>query len=125
MAFELERCGGMNTCTSPPPQTPHSLRIPFTLSHSAALSKWLKRKGERAEKRKFPKTPPRLSVWGQRSEVSMEGVCQVLSGADKPMESLFTAYRTGSLPEARWEHKALGFSRRSPKQIRDQKKLLL
>lgn len=36
----------------------------------------------------------------------MEGVCQVLSGADSPVEGLLNAYLATCLPAARWEHKA-------------------
>lgn len=37
-------------------------------------------------------TSPRLSVQGQGSKVGTEGVCQVLSGADKAMEGLLNVY---------------------------------
>lgn len=50
MAFELERCGGMNTCrTSPLPAW-----IPFTSSQSAALSE-KKRAARQRKKGKHPR----------------------------------------------------------------------
>lgn len=49
LAFELERCAGMNTCVAP---LSANAWIPFTLSHSAALSKRPRRKEERSRERK-------------------------------------------------------------------------
>lgn len=70
----------MNTCrTSPSPAW-----IPFTSSQSAALGERLRRKGlhDRERKERVPGTVS-PGVRGQRS--TTEEVCQVLSGADKPM----------------------------------------
>lgn len=47
-------------------------------------------KKRRAQRRK--ESIRELSVPGQGSEVGTEGVCQVLSGADKPVEGLLNAY---------------------------------
>lgn len=67
MAFELERCGGMNTCGT----TPLPAWIPFTLSQSAALSERLRRKGlhEGERKESIPETSPQLSGGGGGSGV--------------------------------------------------------
>lgn len=83
----------MNTCGT----TPLPAWMPFTLSQSAALSERLRRKGlhEGERKESIPETSPQLSgggggVRGQRS--ATEEVCQVLSGAGKPMYDLLHAY---------------------------------
>lgn len=51
-----------------------------------------KKRAERRRKESIRESSPRLSVWGQGSKVGMEGVCQVLSGADKPVLGLLNAY---------------------------------
>ncbi|CAB1416829.1 unnamed protein product, partial [Pleuronectes platessa] len=63
MAFELERCGGMNTCA--PPRSENAW-IPFTLSHSVALSEGPGRKEERSGERKVSDSC-QSGVRGQRS----------------------------------------------------------
>lgn len=63
VAFELERCGGMNTCVDPPPTPPH-LRIPFSSSHSAALSEGLRRKEERSGEKKVSKDASQIVSLG-------------------------------------------------------------
>lgn len=95
MAFELERCGGMNTCAPSPPsekrkkqKTPGYLSPCLTLRHSAREQE---EKRSAAEKGKYPR------VVSQGSEArgrhgGVWGVCQVLSGADKPVEGLLNAY---------------------------------
>lgn len=83
VAFELERCGGMNTCVAP---LSENAWIPFTLSQSAALSEGSRRKESCSGERKVSeKRLPGCQSGVRGSEVGTEGVCQVLSGADKPV----------------------------------------
>lgn len=83
LAFELERCGGMNTCTAPP------LRKCMDTFHLVSVCSTQrgpeKKRAARWRKESIQETSPRLSVWGQGAKITAEGVCQVLSGADKPM----------------------------------------
>lgn len=67
MAFELERCGGMNTCAAP---LSGYLSPRLTLQHSL---RGREEKKSTASKESIRKTSPMLSVRGQRSEVRMEG----------------------------------------------------
>lgn len=83
VAFELERCAGMNTCTAPP-------FYPVSLCSTQQGAE--KKRDEEQRKESITETSPGLSLRGQGSEVGMEGVCQVLSGADKPTEGLLNAY---------------------------------
>lgn len=91
MPFELERCGGMNTCAAPTP-----LKKALDTFHLVSLCGTQrgarKKRAEQRRKESIRETSPGLSVWGQGSEVGTGGACQVLSGADKPMEGLLNAY---------------------------------
>lgn len=90
MAFELESCGGMNTCAAPP----LIKRLDtFHLVSLCGTQRGAEKKREvQRRKESIRETSPRLSVQGQGSKVGTEGVCQVLSGADKAMEGLLNAY---------------------------------
>lgn len=91
MAFELERCGGMNTCA--PPSSPRKRLDTFHLVSLCGTQREAeKKREEERRKESIREMSTELSVWGQGSKVSTEGVCQVLSGADKPMEGLLNAY---------------------------------
>lgn len=72
MAFELERCGGMNTCAAP---LSENAWIPFTLSLSVALSEGPRRKEERSGERKVSDScqSPGSGVRGRRGG-GMSGV---------------------------------------------------
>lgn len=86
MAFELERCGGMNTCTPPP------LRKRLDTFHLVSLCGTQRGSEKKRGVQRRKESIRELSVRGQGSKVGTEGVCQVLSGADKPMEGLLNAY---------------------------------
>lgn len=79
VAFELERCGGMNTCVAPPSDTFHLVSVCGTQRRAE------KKRAAQRRKERIRETSPGLSVRGRGSEVGTEGVCQVLSGADKQM----------------------------------------
>lgn len=86
MAFELERCGGMNTCAAP---LSGYLSPRLTLQHSL---RGREEKKSTAEQGKYPKDVSHVVSPGSEVRGQNGRVCQVLSGADKPMEVLLNAY---------------------------------
>lgn len=71
MAFELEKCGGMNTCTTPP--TPHPLDTFHLVSVCSTQREAKKKRAAQRRKESIPEISPKLSVWGQGSKVDQWG----------------------------------------------------